>query len=95
MLLNQIEERYDSLSKQHRKIADYIIANYVDVAFMGIIELSNRSGVSTATITRFVKQFGYKSFSEFQKALESLAKTEIIPVKEYQSYILAHPKKMF
>lgn len=93
MILNQIEERYDSLSKQHRKIADYIIANYVDVAFMGIIELSNRSGVSTATITRFVKQFGYKSFSEFQKALESLAKTEIIPVKEYQSYILVHPKK--
>lgn len=93
MILNQIEERYNNLSKQHRKIASYILENYVDVAFMGIIELSNRSGVSTATITRFVKQFGYKSFSEFQKALESLAKIEITPVKEYQSYVLEHPKK--
>lgn len=93
MILAVIRESYSNLSKQHRKVADYILNNYVDVSFMGIRELSENAAVSTATITRFVRRFGYSSYVSFQKELESLAKAEITPITEYQSYILSDSKQ--
>lgn len=92
MILTLLEKEYSELSKNHKVIADYVLENYVDVAFMTITELGENTQTSAATITRFVKELGYKSYSDFQSELIALAKTELAPIKEYQSYVTEKPK---
>lgn len=92
MILTLLEKEYSELSKNHKVIADYVLENYVDVAFMTITELGENTQTSAATITRFVKELGYKSYSDFQSELVALAKTELAPIKEYQSYVTEKPK---
>lgn len=60
---------------------------------MNIITLSQKSGVSTSTITRFVKVLGFNSFPEFQEAVQKIAKKEISPVKEFRFWVTETPKK--
>lgn len=92
MILNVLENVYSELSKTHKAIADYVLENYVDVAFMTITKLGMCTGSSAATITRFVKELGYSSYAAFQDELVALAKTELAPIKEYQSYVTEKPK---
>ena len=95
MILAEIKQQTSKLSPKAQLIADFILKNYVDVAFMGIVELSNRAKVSSATITRFVHHFGFTSYTSFQKELQNLAKTEITPFKEFQSYVLDNSEQDF
>ena len=67
--------------------------NLIEIAFMNIITLSQKSGVSTSTITRFVKVLGFNSFPEFQEAVQKIAKKEISPVKEFRFWVTETPKK--
>lgn len=90
-LLIQISKKYGDFSKQHKLLADYVQNNLVDVAFMSITELSKKAHVSTATITRFVKELGYGSFAHFQLEVKSLAKKEIAPIKEFKVIIKEEP----
>lgn len=92
-ILEVIRDRYTSFSKLHKQLADYVKNNLVDIAFMNITELSEKSGVSSATITRFVKLIDYESFSEFQKDIKEVAKKEIIPVKEFKYFVQETPEK--
>lgn len=92
-VIEVIKDHYNSFSKMHVQIADYVMANFVDVAFMNINELSEATGVSAATITRFVKRIGYSSFNEFQTAIKLMAKKEIVPVKEFKYYVKEEPVK--
>ena len=78
-------------SKQHKILADYVQENMVDVAFMSITELSKKAHVSTATITRFVKELGYGTFAHFQMEVKALAKKEIAPIKEFKLIIKEEP----
>ena len=90
MLYNR---RDDTLTKNQKKLADYVRNNLIEIAFMNIITLSQKSGVSTSTITRFVKVLGFNSFPEFQEAVQKIAKKEISPVKEFRFWVTETPKK--
>lgn len=68
-VVSQIRENYDSLSKSHRRLADYIISNYDEVTFQSINELSQATGISPPTITRFVRKLEYQGYSEFQRGI--------------------------
>lgn len=92
-ILEIIDGRYDTLTKNQKKLADYVRNNLIEIAFMNIITLSQKSGVSTSTITRFVKVLGFNSFPEFQEAVQKIAKKEISPVKEFRFWVTETPKK--
>ena len=66
-LIDQIRESYPTLSKGHQKLADYIINNSKEGAFLSINDLSRETGVSAATITRFVRVMGRSGYQEFQR----------------------------
>lgn len=68
-VVSQIRENYDSFSKSHRKLADYILDNPGDVAFLSINELSQVTGISPATITRFAYKLEFQGYNEFQRGL--------------------------
>ena len=92
-ILEIIDGKYDTLTKNQKKLADYVRNNLIEIAFMNIITLSQKSGVSTSTITRFVKVLGFNSFPEFQEAVQKIAKKEISPVKEFRFWVTETPKK--
>jgi DNA-binding MurR/RpiR family transcriptional regulator len=68
---------YDSLPKQQKKIADYIVSNINEIVFFSITKLASELEVSEATIVRFSQNLGYKGFPELKKEL----------VHYYQNYL--------
>ena len=49
------------------------------VAFMTACKLGETVGVSESTVVRFAGVLGYEGYSEFQRAVEELAKTKLTP----------------
>ncbi len=76
-LLKKIEEKYDSLSKRQKLIADYILKNYDKAAFLTAAKLGDAVGVSESTVVRFATELGYKGYPGFQRALEELVRTKL------------------
>ena len=77
-VVTQIRTHYDSFSKSHRRLADFILENLYEVAFLSINELSQRTGISPATITRFARRLDYehqKQWAPFGQ-LKSLLRRE-------------------
>ena len=52
-LAHRIGLVYPSLSEAHRRAADFVLHNPLETATMTIEGLAERSGTSTATVTRF------------------------------------------
>ena len=73
----RIQKMYPSLSKGHKKIANAVINEYETVAYMTASHLGKKVGVSESTVVRFAGVLGYEGYSEFQRAVEELAKTKL------------------
>ncbi|OHB85944.1 MAG: hypothetical protein A2V98_03760 [Planctomycetes bacterium RBG_16_64_12] len=67
--LIKIKALYDSLSQAHRRLADYILRNGDDIPFLSVHELARVAGVSAASISRFARTIGYRSFKDFKTQL--------------------------
>jgi DNA-binding MurR/RpiR family transcriptional regulator len=65
----QLQSYKPHLSGQEQKLADYLMANQETASQLSILELSERTGVSTATISRFAKTLGYDNFQALRLAL--------------------------
>ncbi|WP_416144014.1 MurR/RpiR family transcriptional regulator [Planococcus koreensis] len=68
-LLTKIELALGQLSAAERRIGEYIIQQPDAIPHMTTKELSEKSGVSEATIIRFCKSIGMGSFKSFKLAL--------------------------
>ena len=77
-LIDQIRESYPTLSKGHQKLADYIINNPKEGAFLSINALSRETGISAATITRFVRVMGCSGLQQtpFSKLKSELQRVD-------------------
>lgn len=75
----RIKKMYPSLSKGHKKIANAVLNEYETVAYMTASSLAHKVGVSESTVVRFAGVVGYDGYSEFQRAVEELAKTKLTP----------------
>ncbi|BDZ30455.1 RpiR family transcriptional regulator [Lactiplantibacillus brownii] len=68
-VLTLIRSYYPNLSHTDRKIADYIVQDPVKTAALSISDLAAAVGVSTATISRFVKRISFNNFRDFSREL--------------------------
>ncbi|ETP70610.1 MurR/RpiR family transcriptional regulator [Planococcus glaciei] len=68
-LLTKIELDLEQLSAAERRIGEYIIQQPDAIPHMTTKELSEKAGVSEATIIRFCKSIGMGSFKSFKLAL--------------------------
>ena len=71
-LLEIIKEKANSLPPKQFELAKYIVNNYQSLAYANVIELSQRSSVSEATITRLAYSLGFKGFHEMQEKMRDL-----------------------
>lgn len=77
----KMAEKIPNMSKSQEKIAKYILSNLNTTPFLTVEKLAKLSGVSIATITRFVTFLGYKGYPEFLKDTQESIKQQLTNVK--------------
>jgi len=80
-LIKNIQNNFNSLSKGHKLIAEYIINNYDKAAFMTAATLGKIVNVSESTVVRFANNLGYNGYKELQKELQELIKNKLTTVQ--------------
>lgn len=69
-LQNEIEQRYDSLSKRLRQVAQYLVDHPNNIAFGTVQVIAQEARVHPSTLVRFANAFGYSGFSEMQRLFQ-------------------------
>ena len=77
--LHKISENMHGFSKGQKRIGNFILSHYDKAAFMTAAKLGESVGVSESTVVRFANELGYEGYSEFQRALQTLAKSKLTP----------------
>ena len=83
-LTNRINERYSSMSKGQKLLANYITDFYDKAVFLTAAKLGEVVGVSESTVVRFAAQLGYKGYPEFQKALEEMVRGKLNSIQRME-----------
>lgn len=86
--LEYLENNYESFSNGYKKITQFIKYNQNRLPFVNIKELAEDIGTSPATITRFVKDTGFKGYSDFQKLFQRDVEDRSAPMKKLKASIL-------
>ncbi|WIO74289.1 SIS domain-containing protein [Porticoccaceae bacterium LTM1] len=92
-LTQAISASLDNMRKSERKVAEFVLANPVEVINLRIVDLARRAEVSEPTVVRFCRAVGCKGFQEFKLSLAQqlasspsygqIAVTETDTVREY------------
>ncbi|MFB8777862.1 MurR/RpiR family transcriptional regulator [Streptomyces broussonetiae] len=61
------------LSPGQRRIAQYLIENLTEAAFLSITDLADRAGVSQPSVTRFAAAVGFSGYPALREKLQSIA----------------------
>ena len=80
-VITRISESYASMSKNRKKIADFIMEHYDQAVFMTAARLGEHLGISESTVVRFAAGLGYEGYPEFQKALEAWVRDKLNAVQ--------------
>ncbi|MFS2022578.1 MurR/RpiR family transcriptional regulator [Massilia sp. CT11-137] len=80
-------------SASNRAIADYVLRNQVRVTALGIEELADACAVSTATISRFARDLGFKNYAAMRGAVAETLQSVLQPVEKLRSTIARRAAK--
>lgn len=83
-ILKLIEENNSKFSKGQRQIAAYIKDHYDKAAYMTAAKLGREVGVSESTVVRFVMEFGFGGYPDFQKSLRELIRAKLTAVQRVE-----------
>lgn len=74
----KLKDNISQLTETQRRVADYILKNPVDVAFLTVDQLALTVKTSTTTIMRLAFSLGYSGYAEFQKGLQELLRNNAL-----------------
>ena len=80
-------------SASNRAIADYVLRNQVRVTALGIEELADACAVSTATISRFARDLGFRNYAAMRGAVAETLQSVLQPVEKLRSTIARRAAK--
>jgi DNA-binding MurR/RpiR family transcriptional regulator len=78
-IIQIIRDHYNDLSDTHRKVADFILQNLEKATFSSLMEISEETGVSDASIIRFARELGFKGYQELRDNLIDYIRKIIYP----------------
>lgn len=87
----KMAEKIPNMSKAQEKIAKYILSHPNSTPFLTVEKLAKLSGVSIATVTRFVIFLGYKGYPEFLKDTQESMQQQVCKAER----IKMDPKKEY
>ena len=67
--LIKLKATINNLNPATKKVADYVLANPLDVIENNIVDLSNKIDVSQFSIINCIKAIGYKGYKDFKMSL--------------------------
>lgn len=80
--ISRINDKFNRMSKSHKKIAAFIIDHYEQAAFMTASKLGKTVGISESTVVRFAYALNYDGYPEFQEALAEWVKNKLNSVQK-------------
>jgi len=66
-----VAEHYDQLTRNGKRVADFIRQNQDDVAFMSAAEIAESLGLSEPTIGRFARTLGFENYPAMSAMLQA------------------------
>jgi DNA-binding MurR/RpiR family transcriptional regulator len=75
-LVNKIRDHLDQLTPRQKAIGQYILNNPESLAFLSIVELAQKIGVSEATVVRFSNTIGYDGYSQLSSEIRQAIQME-------------------
>lgn len=66
-LQDEIRQRYDSLSKRLKQVAQYVLDNNNSIVFDTVATIAERANVPPSTLIRFANAFGFSGFNEMKQ----------------------------
>ncbi|MBR6411037.1 MAG: MurR/RpiR family transcriptional regulator [Clostridia bacterium] len=83
-LITEIENRRNEMSRGQKRIADFILENYQQAAYMTTVQLGVAADVSESTVVRFAHAMGYQGYPEFQQAFLEVVKNKLTAVQRME-----------
>jgi len=77
LLFDQLKKSFDTYSKSQKALARLILTDYQKVAFLTIKGFAKLSGISEATIVRFVKILGFEGYPDFQREIRRIVRSDL------------------
>lgn len=90
-LKSTIQNSYPNLSKNQKKIADFVLNNFDRIPFQGVQEISEATQLSVASIVRFAQKIGFEGFLEMR---DQIAKSLQHRIKKQQIFSLIDNHKL-
>lgn len=88
----RIRQKFDTLTRAERQLANAILENYPVSGLGGITALAESSDVSPPTVVRMSKKLGYKGFPELQAMLRAEVEASILnPISKHNRWTEGAP----
>jgi len=96
-LVQRFAREYDDLSKQLKRIAQYITEHRQQMVIVRILDVADACGVQPSAVVRFAQRFGFSGFSELQSVFRDAyasGATAASYKQRIQAVISEHPAQM-
>jgi DNA-binding MurR/RpiR family transcriptional regulator len=80
---DKIQNKFEELPKNQRKIANYFVDNFDKVSFLTVHDISLATGASVASVVRFAQRIGFSGFSELREAIAESLQTHLISLQTF------------
>jgi DNA-binding MurR/RpiR family transcriptional regulator len=88
-----IVEKLPQYSKSQKNLANFILENLTTIPLLSVNQVAGKSGISTASVVRFVRLLGFNGYLEFRNQLTTLLKEQLSPLERYKS-TLSHKNEL-
>ena len=65
----RIQDKYELLSKNHKKLADYFIDNFDAISFLSVQQIAEATQISVASVVRFAQKIGFNGYLEMREEI--------------------------
>ncbi|MCD1025399.1 MurR/RpiR family transcriptional regulator [Enterococcus montenegrensis] len=93
-ILQTIQQKYNELSDKEKAIANYVLQNDSSLQNMNITSLSQVTGASTSTITRFCRKMGAVSYVDMKMKINSISNQFEVKQDDYFDQIYYYYNKI-
>ena len=77
MFRDRIKDAYEGLTPSFKRLAEFILGNELDVAFMTATELAHALDVDAATVVRFSQALGYSGYRQLSHEIQAVVKQDL------------------
>jgi len=76
-LLDRVRRAYPELTESQRRLADYLVSNYRDAAFMTASKLADAVDLNEATVVRFAQRLDYAGYPALVREIRDLLQHDL------------------